>query len=84
MSLTADNGVSAWKVRTGTNMTFIVTFTADGATMKITDFVGVEDITLGAADDVQYYNLQGARIASPKPGNVYIKVADGKATKVRY
>ena len=72
---------TSWKVRTGTNMTFIVTFTADGATMKITDFVGVEDITLGAADDVQYYNLQGARVENPAAG-IYIEVRGTTARKV--
>ena len=72
---------TSWKVRTGTIMTFIVTFTADGATMKITDFVGVEDITLGAADDVQYYNLQGARVENPAAG-IYIEVRGTTARKV--
>ncbi len=72
---------TSWKVKTGTNMTFIVTFTADGATLKITDFVGVEDITLGAADDVQYYNLQGARVENPAAG-IYIEVRGTTARKV--
>ena len=58
-----------------------MTFTADGATMKITDFVGVEDITLGAADDVQYYNLQGARVENPAAG-IYIEVRGTTARKV--
>lgn len=57
----------------------VITFHAE------TPFSAVNDIELTAGETpAAYYNLQGARIASPKPGNVYIKVADGKATKVRY
>lgn len=56
----------------------VITFHAE------TPFSAVNDIELSDSETpAAYYNLQGARIASPTPGNVYIKVADGKATKVR-
>ncbi|MGM9861871.1 MAG: hypothetical protein ACI30W_04675, partial [Muribaculaceae bacterium] len=72
---------ASWKVAAGTNMKFIVTFTADGATLKVTDFVGVEDITLGDNDDVKYFNLQGARVENPAAG-IYIEVRGTTARKV--
>ena len=38
--------------------------------------------TVGADDaEVRYFNLQGAEIANPAAG-IYVKVANGKSTKV--
>lgn len=35
----------------------------------------------GAEAEAEYFNLQGVKVATPTPG-VYVKVVDGKATKV--
>ena len=43
---------------------------------------GVNDIAAEAAADAVYYNLQGVKVANPAAGNLYIKVAGNKATKV--
>ncbi len=44
---------------------------------------GVENVN--AADstaEVVYYTLQGVKVSNPAPGNVYIRIQDGKASKV--
>ncbi len=43
----------------------------------IADVIG--DINNGTA---RYFNLQGIEIANPAAGSIYVRVADGKATKV--
>ena len=42
---------------------------------------GIEDSCIDNHIPAEYYNLQGVRIAEPGPG-IYIKVTDGKASKV--
>ena len=39
------------------------------------------DFEVKQSSATRYYNLQGAEVANPKPG-VYVKVVDGKASKV--
>lgn len=44
---------------------------------------GVEGISASGTDaDVTYYDLQGNKVTAPQPGNIYIRVADGKPAKV--
>ena len=43
---------------------------------------GVEEIELNNNAPIEYYNLQGVKVANPQSG-VFIKVQGGKATKVR-
>ena len=47
------------------------------------DPAGVEDVAVDAADaDAEWYTIQGIRVAAPAHGNIYIRVAGGKPTKV--
>ena len=44
---------------------------------------GINDIAVdGEGTEAVFYNLQGVKVAKPAAGNVYIKVAGGKASKV--
>ena len=47
------------------------------------DPAGVEDVAADAAD-AEWYTIQGIRVAAPAPGNIYIRVAGGKPTKVLF
>ena len=51
----------------------------DGATTGVAD-IAVEGVEAAPV----YYNLQGVRVANPAAGNLYIKVAGKKATKVLF
>ncbi|MDD6889181.1 MAG: starch-binding protein [Bacteroidales bacterium] len=56
-------------------------YNASGFTGQCVD--GIDDIYASPADaQAVYYNLQGTAIEQPAPGNVYIKVVNGSATKV--
>lgn len=46
------------------------------------DITGVSVINAGSTQSVKYYNLQGMEIASPAEGQVVIRVADGKSSKM--
>lgn len=49
----------------------------------VSDTTAIEDITADGADaNARYYNLNGVEVKNLNPGTVYIKVADGKASKV--
>ncbi|MCC8112622.1 MAG: hypothetical protein LIP03_01260 [Bacteroidales bacterium] len=43
---------------------------------------GISAIETESAADAIYYNLQGVRVENPAAGKVYIRVANGKVTKV--
>ncbi len=43
---------------------------------------GISAIETESAADAVYYNLQGVRVENPTAGKVYIRVANGQATKV--
>lgn len=43
---------------------------------------GVNTIGIDTTGSVRYFNLQGVEVASPTPGQIYIRVADGKVSKV--
>ena len=65
------------------------TFNADPAYILVpADIVGIEDVKANDTLDTpaEYYTLQGYKVDSDKlvPGNVYIKVENGKATKIVY
>lgn len=53
----------------------------------IADMAGVEDITIDADNSnapVEYFNLQGQRVANPAAGQVYIRRQGTTAGKVRF
>ncbi len=45
---------------------------------------GIEDVAGEADAPVEYYNLQGVRLANPTPGTIVIRRQGSKATKIRY
>lgn len=62
------------------------TVAAKGTTLGLFGFIyeintGISDITVDAAGEAVYYNLNGVKIANPENG-LFIKVQGGKATKV--
>lgn len=65
----------------------VVKFTVDWANMTVTitaDSSGVEGIEADNAAAAIYYNLQGVQVANPAAGQVYIRIAGGKAQKVLF
>ncbi|MDE5875532.1 MAG: hypothetical protein K2H15_07780 [Muribaculaceae bacterium] len=79
------NGVYNAKVN-GTNWTSTITgkatyiFDPEAMTLTITGSTGISAIEAEEGEAV-YFNLQGQRIANPDKG-IYIRVVNGKATKV--
>lgn len=45
---------------------------------------GIEDVTVDSEAPVEYFNLQGLRVAQPEAGRLYIKRQGDKAVKVRF
>lgn len=45
---------------------------------------GIEDVTVDSEAPVEYFNLQGLRVAQPEAGQLYIKRQGDKAVKVRF
>lgn len=76
---TAENELDSWTMVVSAEVGMLkesVTFTLN---VELEDS-GVEAIeTAGAAT---YFNLQGVRVEKPAKGGIYIRVADGKASKV--
>lgn len=68
------------------NVTFTTSaaVTLKSATVTLTGVTtSIEDITVDITDDeTAYYNLQGLRVEHPAKGKIYIRVANGKATKI--
>ncbi len=65
----------------------VVKFTVDWTNMTVTITAGasgIEGIAADNAADAVYYNLQGVQVANPSAGQVYIRVAGGKASKILY
>lgn len=74
-------GTQSWMIKAGE---FEMVVDIVNCTVTISDLTdGIESIN---ADDANapavYYNLQGVEVENPEAGNVYIKVVEGKATKV--
>lgn len=55
-------------------------------TIKARDLAGVNDVIVDQPADapVEYYNLQGIRVANPAHGQIYIQRQGNTATKVRF
>ena len=69
----------------------VVAVNAEGAKSLVSDIASVEtgtgsciDIQVDPTAPVEYYNLQGIRVASPAPGQIYIRRQGATATKIRY
>ncbi|MGN0223828.1 MAG: hypothetical protein ACI4AM_07360, partial [Muribaculaceae bacterium] len=62
---------------------FTIVYTGD----LLADMAGVEDIRIDTDNTnapVEYFNLQGQRVANPAAGQVYIRRQGSEATKVRF
>ncbi len=69
----------------------VVALNADGAKSLVSDLANVEVGTQGCIDievdptaPVEYFNLQGIRVANPAPGQIYIRRQGTTATKIRF
>lgn len=69
----------------------VVAVNAEGAKSLVSDIAYVEtgtgsciDIQVDPTAPVEYYNLQGIRVANPVPGQIYIRRQGATATKIRY
>ncbi|MCC8177344.1 MAG: phosphodiester glycosidase family protein [Bacteroidales bacterium] len=62
------------------------TITFKALETEYSHFSGIESVVAGseANGPVEYYNLQGIRIANPAPGTIVIRRQGSKATKIRY
>lgn len=56
---------------------------SDVAEMSQGITTGITDINAADAD-ATYYTIQGIRVDAPAAGNIYIRVANGRAAKVRF
>lgn len=45
---------------------------------------GVEDVTVEAEGQTEYYDLRGIRVTNPQPGHIYIVRQGAKTSKVRF
>ncbi|MCM1369107.1 MAG: hypothetical protein NC204_01915 [Candidatus Amulumruptor caecigallinarius] len=70
------------KIKAATGYTY--TFTLNPETMVLTisaGYSGIDGITIDEMENAVYYNLRGVKVANPDKG-VFIRVANGKSTKV--
>ena len=56
--------------------------TSKSSGLKLEMSTAVESIVAEQEGEATFFNLQGVRVANPAAGNLYIKVANGKAQKV--
>lgn len=54
----------------------------DGLLLRLTEPSSVNNIIEDAEGEAVYYNLQGLRVDSPQKGAIYIKVENGRTTKI--
>ena len=62
---------------------FTIVYTGD----LLADMAGVKDITIDNVDanaPVEYFNLQGQRVANPAAGQIYIRRQGSTASKIRF
>ena len=72
------SAANSWKLAAGT---YLFTIDFESKTVRVDLSDGVENIEVTEEEEVEYYNLQGVKVANPSNG-VYIRVINGKATKV--
>lgn len=72
------SAANSWKLAAGT---YLFTIDFESKTVRVDLSDGVENIEATEEEEVEYYNLQGVKVANPSNG-VYIRVVNGKATKV--
>ena len=72
------SAANSWKLAAGT---YLFTIDFESKTVRVDLSDGVENIEATEEEEIEYYNLQGVKVANPSNG-VYIRVINGKATKV--
>ena len=75
------SAANSWKLKAG-KYVFTIDFEKGVVRVEPKTSTGVENISAEGEAAAEYYNLQGVRVANPANG-VFIRVANGKAVKVR-
>lgn len=75
------SAANSWKLKAG-KYVFTIDFEKGVVRVEPKTSTGVENISAAGEAAAEYYNLQGVRVANPANG-VFIRIANGKAVKVR-
>ena len=75
------SAANSWTLKAG-KYVFTIDFEKGVVRVEPKTSTGVENISTAGEAAAEYYNLQGVRVANPANG-VFIRVANGKAVKVR-
>lgn len=75
------SSANSWKLKAGTYV-FTIDFEKGVVRVEPKTSTGVENISAAGEAAAEYYNLQGVRVANPANG-IFIRIANGKAVKVR-
>lgn len=75
------SAANSWTLKAG-KYVFTIDFEKGIVRVEPKTSTGVENISADGEAAAEYYNLQGVRVANPANG-VFIRVANGKAVKVR-
>lgn len=75
------SSANSWKLKAG-KYVFTIDFEKGVVRVEPKTSTGVENISAAGEAAAEYYNLQGVRVANPANG-IFIRVANGKAVKVR-
>ena len=75
------SAANSWTLKAG-KYVFTIDFEKGVVRVEPKTSTGVENISAAGEAAAEYYNLQGVRVANPANG-VFIRVANGKAVKVR-
>lgn len=75
------SAANSWKLKAG-KYVFTIDFEKGVVRVEPKTSTGVENISAEGEAAAEYYNLQGVRVANPANG-IFIRIANGKAVKVR-
>lgn len=75
------SAANSWKLKAG-KYVFTIDFEKGVVRVEPKTSTGVENISAAGEAAAEYYNLQGVRVANPANG-IFIRIANGKAVKVR-
>lgn len=75
------SAANSWTLKAG-KYVFTIDFEKGVVRVEPKTSTGVENISVAGEAAAEYYNLQGVRVANPANG-VFIRIANGKAVKVR-
>ena len=77
----SNSNPGSYYMAAGKYYTVSVTVDLTTSTMSVNSTTGVENVELDTNAPVEYFNLQGVRVANPENG-VFIRIQNGKAVKV--